>query len=252
MKANQSGRRSFLTKVALGSLAAINIPEIAKAALSGESRKKVVIASNDTILFQGDSITDAGRIKTESAFNSPKALGSGYAYLTAAELLLEHPDKNLKIYNKGISGNKVYQLGERWEADALSLKPNVISILIGVNDYWHLVKSGYKGTLDIYRNDYRALLKQTKEKLPNVKLIVLEPFAILGTAVDKNWFPAFAEYQNAARELANEFDAPFVPFQKVFDKALKVAPGSHWAPDGVHPSIAGAKLMSQAWLEAVK
>jgi lysophospholipase L1-like esterase len=114
------------------------------------------------------------------------------------------------------------------------------------------VKSGYKGTLEIYRNDYRALLTKTKENLPDVKLIILEPFAILGTAVDKNWFPAFAEYQNAARELANEFDAPFVPFQKVFDKALKVAPGSHWAPDGVHPSIAGAKLMSQAWLEVVK
>jgi lysophospholipase L1-like esterase len=172
--------------------------------------------------------------------------------MAAAELLNKYPEKNLTIYNRGISGNKVFQLAERWDTDAIGLKPDVISILIGVNDYWHMLKNSYKGTLEIYRNDYRALLNRTKTALPNVKLVVGEPFAILGTAVNQSWFPAFAEYQAAAKDIAKEFDAAFVPYQKVFDKALKVAPGSYWAPDGVHPSIAGAKLMAEAWLETVK
>ena len=247
-----SGRRDFISKVALGSLGALSIPNIALAVTAEERSKKISLNTNDIVLFQGDSITDAGRSRTDSGFNAQKGFGGGYAFLAATELLYKHPEKNLKFYNRGISGNKVYQLAERWDKDAIDLKPNVISILIGVNDYWHLVKNGYKGTLDIYRNDFRALLQRTKEKLPDVKFIIAEPFAILGTAVDKSWFPAFGEYQNASRELSIEFNAIFVPFQKAFDNALKVAPGSYWAPDGVHPSMAGAELMAQTWLEAIK
>ena len=252
MKTNQSGRRSFLTKVALGGLATLTIPEIALSAIAEQKSKKITIKTDDVVLFQGDSITDAGRVRTDTNANSQKAMGGGYSFLATAELLNNNPSKNLRFYNRGISGNKVYQLAERWDADAIDLKPDVLSILIGVNDYWHLLKSGYKGTLVIYRNDYRALLQRTKEKLPDVKLIIAEPFAILGSAVDNKWFPAFGEYQNAAHELANEFDAAFIPYQKIFDKALKTAPGSYWAPDGVHPSIAGAELMAQAWLNVIK
>ncbi|MBC7915661.1 MAG: lysophospholipase, partial [Pyrinomonadaceae bacterium] len=75
---------------------------------------------------------------------------------------------------------------------------------------------------------------------------------ILGSAVDKSWFPGFTEYQHACREVAESFDAAFIPYQKIFDQALKSAPGKYWAPDGVHPSIAGAKLMSEAWLKTVQ
>ena len=252
MKTNQSGRRSFLTKIALGGLATLTIPEIALSAIAEQKTKKIALKTNDVILFQGDSITDAGRTRTETKANSQKAMGGGYALLAAAELLKNNPTKNLQIYNRGISGNKVYQLAERWDTDAIDLKPNIVSILIGVNDYWHLLKNNYKGTLEIYKNDYRALLQRTKEKLPDVKFIIAEPFAILGSAVDNKWFPAFGEYQNAAHELANEFDAVFIPYQKIFNEALKKAPGSYWTPDGVHPSIAGAELMAQGWLNAIK
>ena len=252
MKTNQSGRRSFIAKATLGGLAALTIPEIAFSAISNQGSKRITLHDNDVLLFQGDSITDAGRNKNEADFNTQKALGTGYSFLAAADLLNEYPGKSLKIYNKGISGNKVYQLAERWDKDALELKPNILSILIGVNDYWHFLKNGYKGTIETYRNDYRTLLQKTKEALPDVKLIIGEPFAILGTAVNNTWFPAFTEYQNAARDLADEFDAAFIPYQKVFNKALKVAPGSYWAPDGVHPSVAGAKLMAEAWLQTVR
>jgi lysophospholipase L1-like esterase len=252
MQRNPSDRRSFIRKIALGTLAAMSIPEIASSASVAPKHKKLTLAENATILFQGDSITDASRNRTDLLPNSPKGFGSGYAFLAASELLIRNPKKNFKIYNRGISGNKVYQLAERWDTDALDLKPDIVSILIGVNDYWHLIKNNYKGTLEIYKTDYRALLNRTKEKLPDVKFIIGEPFAILGTAVDKSWFPAFDAYREAARSIANEFDAAFIPYQTIFNAALEVAPGSYWAPDGVHPSIAGAKLMADAWLNVVK
>jgi len=252
MKTNQSERRSFIKKAAMGSLAAIALPQLICDVLAEEKTRKVGLTKGDTILFQGDSITDAGRNKTETSFNNQKGLGGGYAYLAAADLLNKYPQKDLKLYNRGISGNKVYQLAERWDADALSLKPDVISVLIGVNDYWHLLKNNYKGTLEIYKKDFQALLERSRQALPDVKLVVGEPFALLGTAVDKSWFPAFYEYQKAAREIANMFNASFIPYQKIFDKALDLAPGSYWTPDGVHPSIAGARLMANAWLEVVK
>ena len=252
MQNNQPGRRSFITKVALGSLAAVSIPEIALSAMAGEQSKKINLATGDVILFQGDSITDAGRKRSSTGANDQGGMGGGYAFLAAADLLFRHPDKQLQIYNRGVGGNKVYQLADSWDKDALDLKPDVLSILVGVNDYWHTLSFGYKATIETYRKDYRALLQRTKDKLPDVKLIIGEPFAILGTAVTASWFPAFDEYRVAARELANEFDAAFVPYQSVFDKALKAAPGGYWSADGVHPSVAGAKLMAEAWLRAVK
>ena len=252
MKNTESGRRSFIAQVALGSLAALSIPEIVLAAIPEAKSQKVTLENNDSILFQGDSITDSGRNRTNADYNSQNGLGGGYAFLAAAELLLKYPAKNLQIYNRGISGNKVYQVAETWDADSINLKPDVLSILIGVNDYWHTLSHGYKGTTETYKKDYRTLLQRTKDKLPDVKLIIGEPFAILGTAVNQTWFPAIKEYQMVSRELANEFDAAFVPYQKVYDQALKYAPGAYWSADGVHPSIAGASLMAQAWLKVVK
>jgi lysophospholipase L1-like esterase len=107
--------------------------------------------------------------------------------------------------------------------------------------------------VDIYRNDYIALLERTKKALPNVKLVICEPFAVKGVkAVDEKWFPDFYGYQKAAREIADKFGAIFIPFQKVYDEAQNQAPGLYWTGDGVHASLAGAALMSLAWMEAVK
>ena len=171
----------------------------------------------------------------------------------APSCCLHHAGKDLKVYNKGISGNKVYQLAERWDADCLELQPKVLSILIGVNDFWHTLTGGYKGTVETYRNDLKTLLDRTKQKLPGLQLIIGEPFAVTGVkAVDEKWYPAFNDYRQAAREIADAYQAVFIPYQKIFDKAQKTAPGAYWTGDGVHPTLAGAKLMAQAWLEAVK
>ena len=243
-------RRGFLKKAAMGSLMAVSIPGIVSAAAPP---KKAILAKGNTILFQGDSITDAGRNKEDNSYNNPKALGSGYAMLAGAALLEKYPSLGLKVYNKGISGNKVFQLAERWDKDCLDLKPDVLSILIGVNDIWHKLNGQYDGTVEVYRKDYIALLERTKKALPGVKLIICEPYAVKGVkAVDDKWYPEFYDYQKAAKDVAEQFGAIFIPFQKVYDEAQKHAPGSYWTPDGVHASFAGAQLMAQAWLSAVK
>jgi lysophospholipase L1-like esterase len=215
--------------------------------------KKNSLGRNNIILFQGDSITDSGRNKNDKTFNNSGSLGSGYPMLAGANLLEKKANLDLKIYNRGISGNKVFQLAERWDNDCITLKPDILSILIGVNDIWHKLAGNYNGTVDVYRNDYIALLERTKKALPDVRLIICEPFAVRDVkAVDDKWYPEFYEYQRSSKDIAEQFGATFIPFQKVFDEAQKRAPGAYWTGDGVHPTLAGAQLMAQAWLEAVK
>jgi len=238
----------------MGAAMAVSLPEIVKAAVkSSHLAPKIRIQENDIVLFQGDSITDAGRDKENKAPNNNRALGTGYAFLAAANLLNTYASKQLTVYNRGISGNKVYQLADRWDADCIDLKPNVLSILIGVNDFWHKFNGKYDGTIQVYRDDYRKLIDRTLTALPSVKLVIGEPFAVNNVkAVTDAWYPAFDEYRSAAREIATEYGAAFIPYQRVFDEARKVAAPSYWTGDGVHPSLAGAQLMAEAWLAGVR
>jgi len=253
MENSSNNRRSFIRKAALGGLIAVSIPEILSAAMPSAGVKKNILVKDNVILFQGDSITDSGRNKEDLSYNNPKALGSGYPVLAGAAILEKYAGLSLKIYNKGISGNKVFQLAERWDKDCLDIKPDILSILIGVNDIWHKLNGQYNGTVEIYRTDYIALLERTKKSLPNVKLVICEPFAVPGVkAVDDKWYPEFYGYQKAAREIADKFGAIFIPYQRIFDEAQKQAPGAYWTGDGVHPTLAGAQLMAKAWLAAVK
>jgi lysophospholipase L1-like esterase len=249
-------RRTFISKTAATGAAAMLIPDIVRAAMPtipefDESPELNVAERNAVILFQGDSITDAGRdYDAETKPNDIAMLGHGYPLFAAAGLLARCPDRDLRIYNRGISGNKITQLTERWERDCYKLYPDVLSILIGVNDYWHTRTGNYDGNLEIYLTEYRKLLKATKTRLPDTKIIICEPFIIHGgTALDASWEQVFQGYRAAAGMLAKEFGAAFVPFQSVFDKALEKMPSSYWGADGVHPSMAGAWLMAEAWLK---
>lgn len=253
MENKNSNRRNFIRKAAMGGILTVSIPQIVAAAMASASKQKITLHKDNTILFQGDSITDAGRKKDDNSFNNAQSLGWGYSMLAGAALLEKYSTRNLKVYNKGISGNKVFQLAERWDTDCLEIKPDVLSILIGVNDIWHKLEGRYDGTVDIYKSDFIALLERTKKALPNVKLIICEPFAVKGVkAVDDKWYPEFYSYQKAAKDIAVQFGAVFIPYQKIFDEAQKQAPGVYWTHDGVHPSLAGAQLMAQAWLEVVE
>jgi lysophospholipase L1-like esterase len=122
-----------------------------------------------------------------------------------------------------------------------------------VNDFWHKLNGKYDGTVEKYENDYRQLLTLTRKMLPEVKLVIGEPFAVLGcSAVDEKWFPEFDGYRASAKKLAEEFGAVFIPYHTIFTEAQTFAPGKFWTGDGVHPSMAGSSLMAQAWVKAVK
>ena len=221
-----NNRRDFLrtSGVALGAAALAGLSNgSAAAAEAFPPAPRALVKKGQTILFQGDSITDAGRSREKAGeANSQAGLGNGYAAMTAAGLLVDRPQDNLKIYNRGISGNKVFQLAERWDADCLGLKPDVLSILIGVNDLWHTLDGKYKGTVEIYEHDYRALLERTLKALPKVRLVVCEPFLLRCGAVSSKWFPQFDTYRVAARKVAHDFKATFVPFQAMFDEAVEI------------------------------
>lgn len=244
MKVN---RRSFLKRTTASALVGVSLPGMAGKSYSNHSQEDVVI------VFQGDSITDAGRNKEQQAPNQSRSLGNGYAVLASAEILREQAGNNWMCYNRGISGNKVHQLAARWKEDCLDLKPDVLSILIGVNDFWHTLTHDYAGTASVYEEDFRNLLSLTRSSLPDIKFIIGEPFSVYGgSAIDPSkWYPEFDKYRAAAKRIAEDFDATWIPYQTIFDDALQVADVEYWCPDGVHPSVAGNALMAQAWLEAL-
>jgi lysophospholipase L1-like esterase len=205
------------------------------------------------LLFQGDSITDTGRARGGSLPNHPHSLGSGYPILVAAQLLGEHPDRKWACYNRGVGGDKVGDLAARWDDDCLALVPDVLSILVGVNDFWYASAGRYAEAAEQYEDQYRRLLDRTREALPEVTLLIGEPFAVSGgSAVDEEWSQNFDHFQAAARRVAEDYGATWIPYQSAFDDALEDAPGPYWAEDGVHPTPAGHYRMAQAWLEAFR
>lgn len=252
MKEDNNSRRKFLQNVsAVGALTLI-APKLMMSK-EVERSKRIPLVDNDIILFQGDSITDADRKRDDEAPNTTSILGTGYALLAASALLRNHPGKNLNIFNRGISGNKVFQLAKRWQKDCIAIKPTVLSILVGVNDFWHKHKGFYDGDITVYRDSYRKLIQETIKEFPGIKLIIGEPFAINGVKeVDDSWFPDFYAYQKASFDLSQEFGAVFIPYQKIFNKAIDKASADYWTTDGVHPTVAGTELMAEAWLNAVR
>ena len=249
MKPNPLNRRQLIGASALAAGASLFNTSTASAA----APSKITLKKNDTILFQGDSITDAGRDKkNEQNPNDQGALGRGYPLLAGSGILGSHPDLSLRVYNRGISGHKVPDLQKRWQKDTLDLKPAVVSILIGVNDIWHKMNGRYDGTVETYKTGFDALIKETQKALPDATIVICEPFVLRCGAVKDSWFPEFDQRRAAAREVAEGNGTLWVPFQDMFDKA--VAAGSrpeHWANDGVHPSFEGHSLMAQTWRDVV-
>lgn len=204
-----------------------------------------------TILFQGDSITDCGRAYEADNYNHPAQLGRGYVNCAASRLLLSDPGA-YTIINKGISGHRVVDLYARWKIDALNLNPDLISILIGVNDVWHEFSRQNGVDNRRFEQVYRMLLEWTLETLPNVKLLIMEPFALTSNVVSDEFLAEVKERAAIARKIATEFNAVFLPLQDKLDAAAKLMPNEYWLYDGVHPAPAGNQLIADAWLEAAK
>lgn len=201
-----------------------------------------------TILFQGDSITDAGRPK-----DGDSNLGRGYAALIAAALGYECPGE-YAFYNRGVSGNRVPDLYARMKQDILNLKPDVLSILIGVNDVWHeFTPNGGNGVdADKYFKIYAMLIEEIREALPNVQIMILEPFVLRGIATNGNWDIFYSEVRKRAekaKEIAENYGLTFVPLQAQFDAVVQKVPEDYWLADGVHPTMAGHELIKREWIE---
>lgn len=238
-------RRKFLT-VAGGAAGAAIVSSGARA----EARQSAP-AAGTVVLFQGDSITDTGRNRDQKMPNAASALGNGYALLVASFVLEDHPTRGIEFYNRGISGNKVPDLQARWQEDAIELKPDILSILIGVNDLWHKLGGRSTGTTAEYEQQYLALLQDTRRALPETRIVVLEPFVTRVGAVNDTWFPEFDERRAAAARVARQAGATFVPLQKMFDELSAKATPAYWAADGVHPTPAGHAAIAKRWREAV-
>ncbi len=209
------------------------------------------LPKGSVLLFQGDSITDCRRDRKQKSANNPRGFGSGYPMLIASGLLRDHASSDLKIYNRGISGNKVPDLDARWKEDCIDLKPAVLSILIGVNDIWHKLNGRYEGTVKTYEEGLRALLDRTSDALPDTRIVICEPFVLRCGAVNDSWFPEFEHRRAACEAVAKSLSLDFVPFQKMFDEATASSPPAYWAADGVHPTMAGHALMAKTWREVV-
>lgn len=203
-----------------------------------------MIEANDLVLFQGDSITDTGRDRDKDS------LGTGYAYIAASWFSALYPEKQVRFLNRGISGNRVRDLEERWDEDCLSLQPDVLSILIGINDCWRRFSRNDPTSTEAYRNGYAGLLTRVREE-SQAKLILMEPFLIPATPEQRKWREDLDPKIQAVRELALEFGALYVPLDGLFAQACSLREPTSWAHDGVHPSPAGHGLIAQAWLKTI-
>ena len=201
------------------------------------------------ILFQGDSITDAGR-----SYSDSKNLGFGYARLVEASLGFDEP--NHEFFNRGISGNRIVDVYARIKSDIINLKPDLMSILIGVNDVWHEIGDSPNGVdADKFYKIYSMLITEIKEALPDIKIMILEPFVLRACSTDANWELFSSEVPKRAemaRRIAEDFSLPFVALQEGFDKLATVRENDYWLGDGVHPTAKGHEFIKREWLKAYK
>jgi lysophospholipase L1-like esterase len=247
-----NSRRNFIRGAALTGLATFCLPGTEAFAAAPGKKKKLKIKQGLVFLFQGDSITDGNRGRT---LDPNHIMGHGYAFSIASRLGANYPKKKPVFYNRGISGNKVNDLAERWQKDTLDLKPDVLSILVGVNDASSVVFHREPVvTIEKYEEIYRSLLEQTKAQFPNIIFVLCEPFILPVGKVKDNWEAYKADItkrQEVVKKLALQYNAVFIGLQEVFDKACEKAPADYWIWDGVHPTVAGHELIARKWIKLV-
>ena len=208
-----------------------------------------MIEPQDHILFFGDSITDTGRDRDAKA-GAPNGWGVGYVYQIAAYLGAQDPADELVFTNKGIGGNRVADLEKRLKTDVLDEEPDIVSILIGVNDVWRHFDSGVESPIKEFAAAYRRICKKITGD--GARLVLLEPF-VLPTPEDRRaWRAELNPKIEVVRDLAREFEAVLVPLDGLFAAACAQREPEFWAPDGVHPSPAGHALIARAWIDAME
>jgi lysophospholipase L1-like esterase len=198
------------------------------------------------ILFQGDSITDGNRGRSADPNH---ILGHGYAFIIAAKFGAAFPAAKLEFFNRGISGNTVLDLEKRWQQDTLDLKPDLLSILIGVND------KGKGVPLDRYEQTYDKIITDAKAANPQLKLVLCEPFVVNHRATEPQHGSPNADIvkrQEIVARLAKKHGAALAHFQAALDRATERAPAAHWIWDDIHPTYSGHQILADEWERAVR
>ncbi len=197
------------------------------------------------ILFQGDSITEGNRGRSADPNH---ILGHGYAFIIAAKFGAAFPEAKLEFFNRGVSGNTVLDLEKRWQQDTLDLKPDVLSILVGVNDRRRV-------PFDQYEQTYEKLLTDAKAANPKLKLVLCEPFVVNHCATTPQHGSPDADVakeQAIVARLAKKHGAAIVHFQAALDRATKRAPAIHWIWDDIHPTYSGHQILADEWERVVR
>lgn len=199
-------------------------------------------------VFQGDSITDAGRDRDNIA-----SFGVGYPNLVASEMMYKYPGE-YEFINEGVSGDRIVDLYARIKQDLINHRPDYLSILIGVNDVWHELNEKNGVAAPKFEKIYSMLIEEVKDALPDIKIFILEPFVLKGPGTER-YFDEFLKdiklHAQAAKNVAEKYDLTFIPLQEKFDEATKLMPPTYWAADGVHPTAAGHALIKDELIKKV-
>ena len=204
------------------------------------------------ILFFGDSITDAGR--NRAVDYQYTSYGHGYVYAVTSELLSQDFTK-YQIVNRGIGGHRVVDLYARIKADVWNEEPDVLTILVGINDIWHELVAKNGVDLDRFERVYRMMIEDTLQRLPNVKIILLEPFILNGSLTEKyikECFGTVLDYAKVVERIAKDYNLYFIPLQEKLSERAEKDGAVNYLFDGVHPAMAGAKLIASEWLKLFK
>jgi lysophospholipase L1-like esterase len=204
-----------------------------------------VFGPGTRILFQGDSITALGRGMTADPNH---ILGHSYVFLIAAKYGAMLPQRNLVFINSAIGGNKLADMAARWQADTLDLKPDLLSILIGINDVGHDIP------FEQFEPAYDKILAASVAANPKLRIVLGEPFTLpVGKRKDdwEHWHAEVQKRQQVVAKLAVKYHSALVQYQRVFDDACRRAPAEYWIWDAVHPTYSGHQLMADEWVRTV-
>lgn len=205
----------------------------------------MIFEQGQRIVFIGDSITDCGRRDIYAPY------GHGYMSLVQAFVTARYPELGLSWENRGVAGDTVRHLKARWEEDAIALKPDWLSVKIGINDVWR--KYGEHKDEAVPKDEYEATLRELLQSAVDItrcKLIIAEPYVIEKNA-DEPQLRDTKELALVARRLAEEFGAINVRTQEAFDAVLASTESTDWAVDRIHPNLPGHAVIAQAFLRAI-
>ncbi len=207
------------------------------------------------ILFTGDSITDGNRCKDpDRAWDLNHQIGHSFVYVINALLGSFYPERCFRFTNRGISGNKIIDVYSRLDMDLIRLQPEIVSFLVGINDGPGRSNDFRASSPQKFSRLYRMMLDEILERLPEVRLVICEPFVLDNPRLEPEfslWDKSIRSFQEECRKLAEDYHAVFVAIQDEFDRACQLRESSYWSWDGIHPTENGHGLIARRWLSCV-